>query len=328
MKRDDRYSKRKKGFTLIELLVVIAIIAILVALLLPAVQQAREAARRSSCKNNLKQLGLAIHNYHDTFSMFPINTGWRNGGGRSKSWILSTLPQMEQGALYKKINFRLRGGVQNGNFLGQVIDGQQLKRIVITPLICPSSPTPAILPNNQALDYDIDGGGNGGGQNGAKTDYVGNMGYIHTGWKDCPEIYNPPNANNWVSPDEVSHSLLGVFYWTGKFTCRIRDITDGTANTVAIMENHNWRRGRGFPAEFNKTGTWASAIGGIDAGTKGINSGARNNDTRCTSWSSTHDGGAQCALADGSARFVNESLSAVIQRGIVTRAGGEITNEY
>ncbi|MDA1018298.1 MAG: DUF1559 domain-containing protein [Planctomycetota bacterium] len=90
-------TRRKSGFTLIELLVVIAIIAILVALLLPAVQQAREAARRSSCKNNMKQIGLALHNYHDTFSQFPPGT--RHRGWGNSFWI-SILPQSEQGVVF------------------------------------------------------------------------------------------------------------------------------------------------------------------------------------------------------------------------------------
>src|SRR5438045_1660058 len=109
-------SSRRLGFTLIELLVVIAIIGVLIALLLPAVQQAREAARRSQCKNNLKQIGLAIHGYHDTFNLFPPSAifGWYAPGTpvtgavpRNFSWIVMLLPYLEQGPLYNMINFSI-----------------------------------------------------------------------------------------------------------------------------------------------------------------------------------------------------------------------------
>src|SRR3954471_6100931 len=92
--------KKKHGFTLIELLVVIAIIAVLIALLLPAVQQAREAARRTQCKNNLKQLGLALYNYHDVYLMFPLASGPAGGpGGQRHSTFVGLLPYIDQGPL-------------------------------------------------------------------------------------------------------------------------------------------------------------------------------------------------------------------------------------
>ncbi|MDB5338411.1 MAG: hypothetical protein JWN70_4030, partial [Planctomycetaceae bacterium] len=95
----------RSGFTLIELLVVIAIIAVLIALLLPAVQQAREAARRSQCKNNLKQLGLALHNYHDTYGVFPYAQTPCCSGGHT--WVEMLLPFMDQAPMYNQINFNL-----------------------------------------------------------------------------------------------------------------------------------------------------------------------------------------------------------------------------
>src|SRR5580698_8598950 len=113
-------SRAKRGFTLIELLVVIAIIAVLVALLLPAVQQAREAARRTQCKNNLKQIGLALYNYHDSFSLFPPGYVDRNGNpnltpdndlGPSWGWAAFLLPGMDQAPLYNQINFNLGVGL-------------------------------------------------------------------------------------------------------------------------------------------------------------------------------------------------------------------------
>ncbi len=162
---------RRAGFTLIELLVVIAIIAVLIALLLPAVQQAREAARRAQCKGNLKQYGLAMHNYHDVFKLFPIgtrlsqmanppmntmaNTGW------GSSWQVGLLPYMDQGPLYKKFiwasgqpysyggtayttngishGYTGAGVNTNGHYHGSIVEGK-----VFGYMICPSSPLSAI----------------------------------------------------------------------------------------------------------------------------------------------------------------------------------------
>ncbi len=99
------FCRKNRGFTLIELLVVIAIIAILVALLLPAVQQAREAARRTQCKNNLKQLGIAIHNYHDVAGMFPGNITQSPGSYRNASWLTMILPYIDQAPAYNQMEF-------------------------------------------------------------------------------------------------------------------------------------------------------------------------------------------------------------------------------
>ncbi len=118
--------QRRRGFTLIELLVVIAIIAILIALLLPAVQQAREAARRSTCKNQMKQLGLALHNYHDTFNTFPPG-GW--SGGNQLSYTTQILPYIDQAPLYGTINFSTPG---DSSF-----DAIAARKLVV--MLCPSS---------------------------------------------------------------------------------------------------------------------------------------------------------------------------------------------
>ena len=96
---------RRRGFTLIELLVVIAIIAVLIALLLPAVQQAREAARRTQCKNNLKQMGLALHNYHDTYNGFPNGNIASAAGGWGMSWYMRILPYVDQAPVFNKLTF-------------------------------------------------------------------------------------------------------------------------------------------------------------------------------------------------------------------------------
>ena len=130
---------RRRGFTLIELLVVIAIIAVLVALLLPAVQQAREAARRSQCKNNLKQIGLAIHNYHEICNMLPVGNIASSAGGWGPSWYTQILPQIDQGPVFNRLNF---SGVQPGWTYsgdpagannGAVLNGVRMPVVVFVP---------------------------------------------------------------------------------------------------------------------------------------------------------------------------------------------------
>src|SRR5262245_6292657 len=142
---------RSGGFTLIELLVVIAIIAVLVALLLPAVQQAREAARRSSCKNNLKQVGLALFNYHEVAGMFPVGSNWVGGpGGNPNAWGISfwvgLLPFLDQGPLYMKWDLNGAGLPGTGWVDVNPNNGALANGFVMPILFCPSSPLKAVGP--------------------------------------------------------------------------------------------------------------------------------------------------------------------------------------
>lgn len=328
---------RTRGFTLVELLVVIAIIGILVALLLPAVQAAREAARRMSCSNNMKQLALACHNYADTHKTFPWNFDNRsnNGGlgnpgagrhGIAMSWIVAVLPYIEQAPLHDQMDFRDRNRafVDNNR-------NRPLRQTVIPVTVCPSNPHPKILPNRTSAmaytgSHGLGGNGNSATFGGARTDYVGNMGWVWTGWKDCGPTGR--NGSPWVDPGTKYAAVPrgGVFWWNGG--ARFADIIDGTSNTVAIYENHNWRGQTGNPArankgQFNKAGLWISPHGAIDAQTGPINAFARNNDARCTNWSSAHPGGAQAGLGDGSVRFVSETASLALLQAVITRQGGE-----
>ncbi len=194
--------QRKRGFTLIELLVVIAIIAILVALLLPAVQSAREAARRSQCKNNLKQLGLALHNYHETVGMLPryimgpqidgaAGNGWRSYGAHAM-----LLPYMDQATLYdttisRAIDENRRASNDGANSADQAYGLDQVR---LPSLECPSDPSQNTL---------------------APTNYAYSMG-PNMGWNVSIDQQNGAfNRDQWIA---------------------FRDFTDGTANTIAMSE--------------------------------------------------------------------------------------------
>jgi prepilin-type N-terminal cleavage/methylation domain-containing protein len=333
------------AFTLIELLVVIAIIAILIALLLPAVQQAREAARRTQCRNNLKQIGLAMHNYHDNFQRFPQNyEATRQGGAgqprTSVSWITASLPYFDQAPLYNQVDFlntREAGGTQERNALDNA--AARIVRVQRLPgLLCPSNPQQAL--GNFAGNYDGGGWhGNGRDFQAARTDYVGNMGFVWTGWKDCnPDaaVYGTP----WVTPDQMHNGtadnlprLAGVFWWMG--TANIAEIVDGTSNTVGVFENHHWNFSKRFPAEQNKAAAWFTPIGAIDVMQKPINfhadmfpGGNGGDDTRCSAFSSTHTGGAHALMCDGTVRFISENVGFTVYQAIATRAGGETVSDF
>lgn len=322
---------RRQAFTLVELLVVIAIIGILVALLLPAVQAAREAARRMSCSNNMKQLGLALHNYHDTFKVFPANfDGSLNQGRISFSWIVHTLPFIEQGPLYNQFDFRVD---PTNKFIDNNVN-RPLRQTVIAALACPSNPHPNPLPNRQQLDYNWTSGWD---LNGARTDYKGNMGFIWTGWRDCSGTSTPVGSTSnapWIDPNSAITGFQngGMFFYNGSL--KIAQIIDGTANTVAVFEDHNWAGGLGPPnrpytSDWNYAGLWVAPMGAINQVDGAINSYPQpggpngNYDPRCTNWSSAHPGGAQCTLADGSVRFMSQTTDLNTLQAVSTRNGSE-----
>ena len=338
-------AKLRRGeaaFTLIELLVVIAIIAVLVALLLPAVQQAREAARRSQCKNNLKQLGLALHNYHEQFNILPEHRvtggccGWSSLNlppGLSYgniSWIAMLLPNLDQGPLYNLINFQDQTNGPNYSVFGGGTGkfppaGNLLARITVLPtLMCPSNPQAKIL-NNQSAFADSWGDG---GLNAARTDYVGNMGWTNAGHRDC---YLVPNGNYggeaWSYPGAPFDGLLtganGVIGWG---CVGLKDITDGTSNTVMVMEDHHWTNGRQTPQSTFGDGAWMGPYS-IHSMKAPINFNAQG-DFRCDQMSSIHTGGAHCVMSDGSVRFLGESLDWTVRRAIATRGQGEVVGEF
>ena len=339
---------RFRGFTLIELLVVIAIIAVLIALLLPAVQQAREAARRTQCKNNLKQLGLACHNYLDNYKQFPQNydgrgflensgQGWQGGTG-CFGWLVMSLPYLDQAPLYNQFNFSDQGGTPGQGSRGwtsnvNIVPAQS----IVNAFMCPSNP--------QATKQGVGvaGCGGGGTPNGVqvgRTDYTGSMGFIAGDWRSCLVQDGgsiPLTKANPAGPGVVLDAwgntttvylggMNGVFSFAG--TAKISDIVDGTSNTILMMEDHHWSRGKAQPTEVSVDVGWASPMQ-ISTVANLVNQNYGYPDPqKCHGISSTHVGGAHVAMADGSVRFISENVGVVVLQAIATRGAGDTPGEF
>ena len=332
-------STRHLGFTLIELLVVIAIIGILVALLLPAVQHAREAARRAQCKNNLKQLGLALHSYHDTHGLFPpsaITTIRYSGsccvdyGAPNISGLTLLLPYLEQTALYSQYNFNGLP-VQPGSG-GQTCYGRLTNDAVddvdIPIFLCPSDPNTFVQNTGWGMKLEDDCGG---------TNYIFCAG-TGTAWSFVRD-----NGLGIFSPD-----LRGIFLANGNKG--FRSVIDGSSNTLAMGEvlwvdhanNLPFNNGRGGkPAWAVGIGTQMSfsTTGGINADwpcrgpttTTVVNSGSTGlpcGSARPAALQSMHAGGVLVLMADGQVRFLSENVSQTTLDLLAQRADGEVLGEF
>jgi prepilin-type N-terminal cleavage/methylation domain-containing protein len=309
-----RGRSRARGFTLIELLVVIAIIAILIALLLPAVQQAREAARRTQCRNNLKQFGLAIHNYNDNFNKFPIGqqhrghfdgvldvagtpaTGVTPDGGSGFGWTTYLLPYMDQAPLYNK--FDTSYPLSNTNF-PQSVSNATLAATALPYARCPSD----IAPNAQ------------------NTGAVGEVGAIRpqatASYKGSAGSYNG-NQGRW--PYSNQDRTNGIMFRDSAVA--FRDVTDGLSNQILVGEV-TWDVRAGGTTNTRFFGAVDPALGYASGnsnrlmadGEHGINlpylPGAAptgNDAERNLSFSSLHVGGAHFLFGDGSVRFLSENI--------------------
>jgi len=253
-------SKARRGFTLIELLVVIAIIAVLIALLLPAVQAAREAARRSQCTNNLKQIGLAMHNYHQAVGVFPpgkaesasqIGYVGNYAGWTEWSALAMMLPYMEQGPTYNAINFNYCGGYNYGEYA----NGTAWTRI-LTVFLCPS--------DNLAGQGGAPPPGTGAPNTNSYRGCIGTTTSVYawnTGYAGCPP--DPLNITGQATAAGGNPGCLpfstGVFtYW---LPYGIRDCTDGTSNTIAYSESLVGDTGNATTAHRNNSVTNTGASG-------------------------------------------------------------------
>ena len=319
--------KVRRGFTLIELLVVIAIIAVLIALLLPAVQQAREAARRTQCKNNLKQIGLALHNYHDAQGVFPYataNTGQCFTASTDlvtnhTGWLM-LLPSIDQAPLYGQFNFNYATGIRNTGS-GTVVGGTTspantnlaLSTTIIRAFICPS--------DNGGTTYSgADSTYGCGVANSARTSY----GFSVSEGNGC---------TRWMNEPITTKSMFGL-----NSKCNIRDVTDGTSNSVAVAETT-------LEVDDGKTESWAcsSHVGmGVNlSATRGVNN------FRCCSWrspanaqyqygrngewgepGSLHTGGIHVLMGDGATRFISENIDSTTRTYLAKISDGNPVGDF
>jgi len=308
-------SARQRGFTLIELLVVIAIIAILIALLLPAVQQAREAARRTQCKNNLKQIGLAMHNYHDVYNRFPthIIATWGSFGPRwgtfdwRKGFHAQILPYMDQAPLANQYN-------DNEGYWHP--SNADAVATIIPAYSCPSTPgSPRVderMTTQNGTDFTFQA---------ASTDYNTIRGW----W--APALPKPNGDDYGSNP---------LFY--EDLQSRIRDITDGTSNTIVVGEMAGqpdyWANGQKQSGPNpSENGFWAGGHGewinssSADGLTEGVGT-CLINCNNAGNFYSFHTGGAHFVFADGAVRFVSENVDAFTFSRALEGDDGVVAGEF
>jgi prepilin-type N-terminal cleavage/methylation domain-containing protein len=322
----------RRGFTLIELLVVIAIIAVLIALLLPAVQQARESARRTQCKNNLKQFGLALHNYHDAHSIWPPGhnqTGPHRKGGAQ----IHLLPYMDQAAAYNLINFTER--TTSTDWMGDNADSFQIVREPPSFWLCPTddggkqvSPWRTTSQWGRAgiTNYACNAGAQQIDSTNSCSQFVISGGYFGTGGVN-------------LAYTEDGRRVSGVFSLQA-WGAKIRDISDGMSNVIAMGEV------RPHCAVLNGQGPWMCCSGGAAFTTPPMNfntcpaeggiaadgSGSGCNSPHARSaaegFKSKHEGGAQFVLCDGSVRFISENIDYANYQRLGDRRDGQVLGEF
>ena len=323
--------RNRTGFTLIELLVVIAIIAVLVAILLPAVQQAREAARKSQCQNNFKQLGIALHSYHETYSVFPYasstNSRWAAPAiAMNSTGYISLLPYIDQGALFNKYNPQ----EASGNFThtagtapraggGATAAGNGvLAATRLANLLCPSDDGGQFYPSGDA-NYGC----------------VSGLPSYRTSYGFSVASGNP-STTVWALEAIASRALFGVCS-----SSQMRDIRDGSSNSVAMVETT-------LEVYDGKAPSWAC----VQHVGSGINFSSTNiayipNQWYCCTWQtpamqnfrpgrngewgspgSTHTGGLNILMADGAVHFISENMDGTVRQRLAFIADGLKVDDF
>ncbi|MGE5194309.1 MAG: DUF1559 domain-containing protein, partial [Deltaproteobacteria bacterium] len=280
----------RRGFTLIELLVVMAVIAVLVAILLPAVQQAREAARRSQCKNNLKQIGLALHNFEGAFGKLPAGAIWKVNGTNKGSIYVYLLPYLEQSAVYDAYNLNLP------NIDGSTFPGTStlIGSVVLPTLVCPSDSHPAQYFGRAVHNYAASRG---------PTDVFSNP--------SCPCAY--PWQSFAQAPLDDPRNFAGPFTRVGT-PIRFADVRDGLTNTIFFGEvrpecSEHAQNGWSLSNDGNG---YCTTLIPMNYDTCNIN--ASDPCRRPCTWNtevgfkSAHTGGGHFLLGDGSVRFIMENI--------------------
>ncbi len=331
--------RRRFGFTLIELLVVIAIIAVLVALLLPAVQQAREAARRSQCKNNLKQLGLALLNYHDTFGKFPpgvVNPGiqanpyepWTNACATqcmNTPWSLMILPNLDQQPLYNLLNFSVAMGSAQRSGSGPSVNQGSVFTTKLPVFACPSD-----VPYSEPLN--IGGNAHYAITNGYRASYwyPDTASYMEnfTAYTTTP-LYEQDNWNVTLTLSSGATASVphkGMFGING--ACSIATVKDGTSNTFMLVETPFRKNYVGYGPFWN---AWNYTSGVYFGQPPNNKQGCGGGGSGCPyAWGagSAHAGGTQFLRADGSVGFMSDNISFTTILELTAIADGQVMGDY
>jgi prepilin-type N-terminal cleavage/methylation domain-containing protein/prepilin-type processing-associated H-X9-DG protein len=315
---------QRPGFTLVELLVVITVIGLLVALLLPAVQAARESARRLKCANNLKQIALAVHGYHDALRSFPpgnINLGaglcpgaaepTTSYSSQSGNWMIGILPYLDQGALYDQYDT---------HYANNSPQNQPVCQTTVPAYLCPTDDAPGVL------GVPATGPASANGALYAPGSYRAVTGCSRDGLNFLDSEMMFDYQRPWRG---AIHAVYTSFAW-GFGVEKLRDITDGTSQTLLVGESTTattparrtfWAYSFAYYTQSGATAQQRTVLADYDAC---VNTGGIGNEIPCKrEWGSFHPAGMNFALCDGSVRLIRTDIDLNLFENLATIAGGE-----